>query len=145
MNEHQRSVRDFHEIFELTSSDVPRVPSEQDARLRSNLIKEEAEEFDRAAKAKDLVGVADALADLLYVVYGAAVTYGIDMEPVFAEVHRSNMTKVWPSSEGVPEGCHAMAVSGGFVVKRTDDGKVIKPPTYSKADLVTVLEQLRNE
>jgi len=145
MNNHQRCVRDFHETFELTLNDVPQVPSEQDARLRSNLIKEEADEFDRAAKANDLVGVADALADLLYVVYGAANTYGIDMEPVFAEVHRSNMTKVWSTTDGVPEGCHARECKGGFVIKRTDDGKVIKPPTYSRADLVSVLEKLKNE
>ena len=53
------------------------------------------------------------MADLLYVVYGTAVSYGIDMDPVFREVHRSNMSKV-----------------GGY---KREDGKWVKPPTYSPA------------
>ena len=68
----------------------------------------------------DLAAVAKEMADLLYVTYGTAVSYGIDMEPVFQEVHRSNLSKV-----------------GGY--KRAD-GKWVKPPTYSPADIVSILE-----
>ncbi|MEC4688424.1 MAG: hypothetical protein VST64_08985, partial [Nitrospirota bacterium] len=70
--------------------------------------------------------VAKELADLLYVVYGAAVSCGIDMEPVFQEVHRSNMSKL-----------------GGY--KRAD-GKWVKPPTYSPASIQPILQaQARSE
>jgi len=94
--------------------------------LRVKLIDEEATEFRDAAAARDLVGMADAIGDLLYVVLGAAVAMGIDSEAVFAEVHRSNMTKLWPDG----------------TVHRREDGKVLKPPTYSPADIKGVLEKL---
>ena len=68
----------------------------------------------------NLPGIAKELADLLYVVYGTAVSLGIDMEPVFKEVHRSNMSKV-----------------GGY---KREDGKWVKPPTYSPAALQDILE-----
>lgn len=61
--------------------------------VRSHLIGEELSEMAIAWAANDIVSVADALADLLYVVLGTAVTLGIELEPLFAEVHRSNMTK----------------------------------------------------
>ncbi|MEC4681184.1 MAG: hypothetical protein VST67_10880, partial [Nitrospirota bacterium] len=71
-------------------------------------------------KSKDLPAMAKELADLLYVVYGTAVSLGIDLEPVFKEVHRSNMSKV-----------------GGY---KREDGKWVKPPTYSPASLEDILE-----
>ena len=71
----------------------------------------------------NLALVAKELADLLYVVYGTAVSYGIDMEPVFREVHRSNLSKV-----------------GGY---KRDDGKWVKPATYSPACLESILDAQR--
>lgn len=71
----------------------------------------------------DLSAVAKEMADLLYVVYGTAVSYGIDMEAVFHEVHRSNLSKV-----------------GGY--KRAD-GKWVKPATYSPASLEPILDTQR--
>jgi len=71
-------------------------------------------------QSKDLASMAKELADLLYVVYGTAVSLGIDMEPVFKEVHRSNMSKV-----------------GGY---KREDGKWVKPATYSPASLDKILE-----
>ena len=70
---------------------------------------------------QDLAAIAKELADLLYVVYGTAVSYGIDMGPVFTEVHRSNMSKV-----------------GGY---KREDGKWVKPPTYSAADIAPILAE----
>jgi predicted HAD superfamily Cof-like phosphohydrolase len=67
----------------------------------------------------DLAAVAKEMADLLYVVYGTAVSYGIDMDPVFREVHRSNMSKV-----------------GGY---KREDGKWVKPATYSPARIEPIL------
>jgi predicted HAD superfamily Cof-like phosphohydrolase len=123
-------VRKFHETFGLTINEKPTIPSGKDAALRVNLINEEAKEFEEATNAKDIVKVADALADLLYVVYGAALTYGLDMEPIFREVQRSNMSKIWDD---------------GTVHKRESDGKILKPTTYSPADISKVIEILRGQ
>jgi predicted HAD superfamily Cof-like phosphohydrolase len=122
MNEEQRMVHDFHERFGLLHQVSPAWPGEVVHRLRVCLIEEELAELRNAGEAHDLVGVADALADLLYVVYGAAVTYGIDLEPVFKEIHRSNMSK------GDPE-----------VVTRPD-GKILKGVNYRPPDVAGVME-----
>ncbi len=74
----------------------------------------------RCTATTDLPAIAKELADVLYVVYGTAVSLGIDMEPVFKEVHRSNMSKV-----------------GGY---KREDGKWVKPSTYSPASLDKILE-----
>jgi predicted HAD superfamily Cof-like phosphohydrolase len=126
MNQHQKDVLEFHRMFGLTIGESPAFPSTKDVELRANLIDEEALEFRQACAEGDVVKVADALADLLYVVYGAGVTFGIDLEPVFSEVQRSNLTKVWPD---------------GTVHKRVD-GKIEKPPSYSKANVGKVLSEL---
>ena len=92
--------------------------------LRASLIMEEAGEFEDAVANGDWIGAIDAICDLLYVTYGAASAMGIDIEPFFDEVHRSNMSKVDPET--------------GMPIYR-DDGKVLKPSTYSPADLKKVL------
>ena len=104
---------------EVPSLDVPDVVKE----LRCALIEEEAVEFRTALEENDIVGLADAIADLLYVTYGAALTFGIPIREVFAEVHRSNMTKL--DDEGNP-------------VYR-DDGKVMKGPNFSAPRLMSLL------
>ena len=83
------------------------------------LIQEEFDELKESMATGNLASVAKEMADLLYVVYGTAVSYGIDMEPVFQEVHRSNLSKV-----------------GGH---KRDDGKWVKPDTYSPAELAPIL------
>jgi len=130
MRSAQNNLRDFHEKFGLTINDTPTIPGDDVLQFRINLINEEAEEFEQAAQARNLVEMADALADVIYVALGAAVSLGIDLAPVFEEVHRSNMTKVWPDGQ----------------VRRREDGKVIKPPTYSPANIAQELErQARKE
>lgn len=121
VNEAQRMVLEFHERFEIATATRPTLPDGRTARLRTRLIQEEFEEFKEALEAKDLPAMAKELADLLYVVYGTAVSCGIDMEPVFREVHRSNMSKVG--------GC------------KREDGKWVKPPTYSPADIEPILNK----
>jgi predicted HAD superfamily Cof-like phosphohydrolase len=123
MNEAQRMVRDFHESFGLPRKDSPAWPGEIAHRLRVNLIEEELAELRNAGETHDLVEIADALGDLLYVVYGAAVTYGIDLEPVFSEIHRSNMSK------------------GDRDVAARCDGKVLKGANYSPPRVAEVLER----
>ena len=72
----------------------PEFPEEKVINLRISLIKEELDEFQEALKEKNLVEVADALTDLLYVTYGAGHAFGIDLDKCFAEVQRSNMSKL---------------------------------------------------
>jgi predicted HAD superfamily Cof-like phosphohydrolase len=122
MNDEQLMVHGFHERFGLPCNDQPTWPGDAVHRLRVLLIEEELAELRNAGEARNLVAVADALADLLYVVYGAAETYGIDLQPVFREIHRSNMSK------GDPE------------VVRRPDGKILKGERYSPPRVAEVMQ-----
>ena len=119
MMDRQDMVAEFHRKFDIPVGDRPSIPAEATRELRVRLIQEEFAELQEAMAAQDLPGVAKELADLLYVVYGTAVAYGVDMDPVFREVHRSNLSKV-----------------GGY---KREDGKWVKPPTYSPADVKSLL------
>ena len=90
MNAHQKMVKEFHEAKGLTVKGEPVYLNKKDIVLRIKLIQEEFDEYKCHHTVAD---AADALGDLLYVVYGTAVSMGIDMEPVMREIHRSNMTK----------------------------------------------------
>ena len=96
MTEEQQLVRIFHEVYLRDNRDVPTLLDDATVEFRSRLLNEEAGEFETAARHRDLVEMADALADMLYVILGTASVFGIDLEPVFREVHRSNMTKLPP-------------------------------------------------
>lgn len=89
----QEKVREFHEKYGYANPDKPEVGPKELADMRMKLIGEELNEYDEACADGDLVGIADAIADLAYVVIGTAVSHGIDLQPLFDEVHRSNMTK----------------------------------------------------
>jgi predicted HAD superfamily Cof-like phosphohydrolase len=93
MDKVQKGVYEFHSKYGCALSDKPIIPDHKTLLLRSRLIVEEAGEFMKAASIGDMDGMADALADLLYVTYGTAVVMGLDMEPICDEVQRSNMTK----------------------------------------------------
>lgn len=108
MNRHQDQVREFHEKFGV---DVAvNFQAIRDGEFRSRLLLEECLETTDAIKAGDLTEAIDGLCDLIYVAYGAALTFGVDLEPYFDEVHRSNMEK-----------------EGG---QRRGDGKIMKPPGW---------------
>jgi predicted HAD superfamily Cof-like phosphohydrolase len=119
MSDEQEMVTAFHQAFNIAIGTLPTVPDAATCALRVSLIQEEFTELREALSQQDIEAVAKELADLLYVVYGTAVSCGIDMAPVFREVHRSNMSKV---------GGHKRA-----------DGKWIKPPDYSPARLQPIL------
>ena len=119
MNEEQRGVQLFHEKYGCVTKYTPEMPDADLRLLRTRLIVEEAGEFAKAASCSDMVEMVDALCDLLYVVYGAAVAMGVDLEPLFAEVQRSNMTK-----------------DGGG---HDNGGKVVKGPNFEEPDLATIL------
>jgi predicted HAD superfamily Cof-like phosphohydrolase len=123
MTNEQTMVEAFHSRFDILVRTVPTELNEETKQLRVRLIQEEFDELKEAMASGNLAAVAKEMADLLYVTYGTAVSYGIDMEPVFQEVHRSNLSKV-----------------GGY--KRAD-GKWVKPPTYSPAEIDPILEAQR--
>lgn len=215
MHKHQLAVREFHAQFGLTINSVPTIPSEKDGILRINLIAEEMRELFEAIiltynedgtnlPTPSLVGIADACGDLKYVIYGAALTYGVSLndddgeiappsrsrlcnmnpalisqvikngleavrkfieatikkdlamietslnsliyftysvegsvgmniDPVFDEIQKSNMSKLWNGP------------SGHEVKRRPEDGKILKPPTYSPADIEKVLRKQIHE
>ncbi len=119
-------VGDFHRAYGLPVREEPTaaVGADQVA-LRQALIEEEVRELADAARAGDLVGVADALADIVYVAYGTAHVYGIDLDAVLDEVHASNMTKL--GADGRP-------------IRRAD-GKVLKGPDYRPPDIRAALSR----
>ena len=100
----------------------PNFPDEEVVELRLNLINEEFIELVNATQENSLVDIADALSDLLYVVYGAGHTFGLDLDKCFEEVHESNMSKF---DKGKP-------------IYRVD-GKVLKSDTYRPPDLEKIL------
>lgn len=120
MTKEQAMVREFHQRFGLLAPERPSL-EEFPGDLRVRLIQEEASELAEAVRQRDVVGVIDALCDLLYVTYGAAVALGVDLEPFFEEVHHSNMAKL-----------------GG---RRREDGKWLKPDHWEGPRLRELLEQ----
>lgn len=118
------AVGEFMNTFGQEVKTTPDWPSEDTQKLRLELIAEELEEMWDAIENKDLVSVADALTDILYVTYGAGHAFGIDLDKCFAEVQRSNMSKL--GEDGKP-------------IYR-DDGKVLKGPNYSEPDLKNILQ-----
>ena len=112
-------VKNFMNIYEQEVKTKPSFPSEKIVQLRYDLIKEELDELSVAINDKDIVEVADALTDLLYVVYGAGHSFGINLDKCFAEVQRSNLSKL--NIDGKPI--------------YNENGKVMKGPNYSKPNL----------
>ena len=116
-------VGDFMEAMDQEVLAYPVFPEEHIQKLRLDLIEEELDELHLGVDNIDIIEVADALTDLLYVVYGAGHALGIDLDECFQEVHQSNMSKL--GEDGRP-------------IKR-EDGKVLKPDTYFPPDLKSVL------
>jgi len=112
-------VKHFMEVYGQEVKTKSSFPSKKIIKLRYDLIKEELDELNLAIKEKNLIEVADALTDLLYVVYGAGHAFGIDLDKCFAEVQRSNLSK--------------LDIDGKAIYN--DNGKVMKGPNYSKPNL----------
>ena len=111
-------VGDFMEAFGQEVLYVPTLPDFNLGALRLDLIEEEVQELRDGLGRSSLLEVADALTDILYVVYGAGHAFGIDLDDCFHEVHRSNMTKL--GEDGRP--------------MYREDGKVMKGPNYGGRD-----------
>jgi predicted HAD superfamily Cof-like phosphohydrolase len=121
-------VASFHDAFGIENNQQPTAQlSAADVQLRFNLMKEENEEYLEAAQNGDIVEIADALGDQLYILCGTILRHGLQhkIEEVFAEIQRSNMSKL--DENGKP-------------IYR-EDGKVLKSALYFKPDIAKILAQ----
>ena len=109
----------FMKTFGQEVKDKASFSTDKINKLRIDLIKEELDELKEAMKNNDLLEVADALTDILYVTYGAGQAFGIDLDKCFDEVQNSNMSKLGENSEPI----------------YNESGKVMKGPNYFKPDL----------
>ena len=112
-------VGTFMKTFGQEVKTKPSLSTEKINKLRIDLIKEELEELTEAMNNKDLLEVADALTDILYVTYGAGHAFGIDLDQCFEEVQNSNMSKLDENGKPI----------------YNNSGKVMKGPNYFKPDL----------
>ena len=115
---------DFMNAFGQEVLTKPTCPEPDLAKLRLELIREEVEELNVGIEGMDIVEIADALTDILYVVYGAGHAFGINLDDCYVEVHRSNMSKL--GEDGKP-------------IYR-EDGKVLKGPDYFSPNLKDILD-----
>ena len=117
-------VKIFMKTFGQEVKEKSSFSSDKINKLRVNLIKEELEELKIAVDSKNLIEVADALTDILYVTYGAGHAFGINLDKCFDEVQQSNMSKLDDSGNPI----------------YNDSGKVMKGPKYFKPDLSKFLK-----
>tara|TARA_A100000164_G_C21345341_1_gene512925 strand:+ start:44 stop:415 length:372 start_codon:yes stop_codon:yes gene_type:complete len=114
-----KKVEIFMRTFEQEVKTKPSLSNDKINKLRLDLIKEELEELTSAINNKDLLEVADALTDILYVTYGAGHAFGIDLDKCFDEVQNSNMSKLDENGKPI----------------FNESGKVMKGPNYFKPNL----------
>ena len=119
-------VGDFMEAFGQEVQLEPTWPDFNTRELRLELIAEELDELSDAVADRDMIQIADALTDLLYVIYGAGHAFGIDLDECFQEVHASNMSKLGENGRPI----------------HREDGKVMKGPGYFEPDLESILGAL---
>ena len=120
MDQCYRDVLEFHrKLTPQLIGTTPKVPSDEIARLRMRLVREEYRELDAALWNEDLPCIADSIVDEIYVLIGMAISFGIDIRPVWAAVHAANLAK-----------------EGGPI---REDGKVCKPPGWQAPNIAAIL------
>ena len=145
-------VAEFHRTFKHPILPNPTIPDESRCRLRVELLAEELREFEVAINQNDIVGVADALCDLQYVLSGAVLEFGLagKFKALFDEVQRSNMSKACQTEEEALETvqyyfkkdgtkCFYLREGKKWLVFREKDRKTMKSRGYSPADLQSIL------
>ncbi|MEO8761241.1 MAG: nucleoside triphosphate pyrophosphohydrolase family protein [Bacteroidia bacterium] len=122
-----KSVAEFHEVFKIGNAENLTLIDEKNYTLRYNLQKEENEEYLDACKREDMVEIADALGDQLYILCGTILKHGLQhkIEEVFDEIHRSNMSKLDENGQPIYR----------------EDGKVLKSNRYFRPNIKKILEK----
>jgi len=146
-------VAEFHKTYRHPIETNPIIPSPRRCKLRVELIAEELKELEHAIEMNDLVGIADALCDIQYVLSGAVLEFGMGekFRDLFDEVQRSNMSKACNTEEEAIESVehykkmkgvdsYYKKVDNKFMVYRTKDNKTLKSINYSPPDLKSILE-----
>ena len=126
MQKQIKAVKEFHTAFQIGHSELPIADlGETKKRLRYNLMKEENEEYLEAVLNNDLVEIADALGDMMYILCGTIIEHGLQhkIEEIFDEIQRSNMSKLDDDENPIYR----------------EDGKVMKGPNYFKPDFSKIL------
>lgn len=123
-----KKVEDFHKSFKSPIGDKPQLLTEERSQLRAKLILEETQEYLEACEKNDLVGIADALGDQLYILCGTIVEHGLQdyMVSVFNEIHKSNMSKLGPDGQPIFR----------------EDGKILKGASYKAPKIKNVLKRV---
>lgn len=120
------AVLEFHRAFGLPIGGG--FDDDKVCKLRVKLMREEATEYYKAEHDYDAAEIADALADIIYIAYGTAISYGIPLKEIFSAVHKANMAKLW--GDGKP--------------RYRPDGKVMKPPGWKapKEEIERILDRV---
>jgi len=146
-------VAEFHKTFNHPILAKPTIPDEKRCRLRVDLIAEELSELEQSIREKDIVGIADALCDLQYVLSGAVLEFGLGekFKDLFNEVQRSNMSKACTTEEEALRtvrfyhekgtACYYLKAGDKWLVYRKSDDKTIKSVGYSPASLEGILKR----
>ncbi|MAG39534.1 hypothetical protein CMI41_01020 [Candidatus Pacearchaeota archaeon] len=121
MNNWQQNVEDFHKKFEQKIGNTPEFSDENTMKLRIVLVEEEFLELKEAYEEKDFPSFIDAIADSIYVLLGTAVATGVDLEPIWEEIQKTNMAKT-PGNNRL-------------------DGKLLKPEGWSPPDISNLLKE----
>lgn len=122
-----QAVADFHNAFRIGNNEHPVALTNEESLLRYTLMREENEEYLEAAQKGDLVEIADALGDQLYILLGTILWHGLQykIEEIFDEIHRSNMSKLDENGQPIYR----------------EDGKVLKSTLYFKPEIKSILER----
>lgn len=158
-------VKEFNRAFNLAVPNYPKLgifKSEPDlVKLKLDLIVEEVEELKKAIDDESMIEVADALGDILYVVYGAGISFGLDMDKIFSLIHDSNMSKLCDSEKTAQEtvawykdkfekgelnydspSYKYDASTNKYIIYNKNSGKVLKSIKYSPVDLSFVNDDI---
>lgn len=134
-------VTEFHKGFGIDMNDVPSLIGKEESEMRYKLMEEENNEYLEACEKEDLIEIADALGDKLYILLGTIISHGLQdvIEDVFLEIHKSNMSKFDENGNPIINGAN------GVLDKSKPIGKILKPKTFVKPDIDAVLHRFFQE
>lgn len=143
-----KMVEEFHRTFSAPVLETPQIPSKERCDLRINLMQEELDEIKVAIENNDFVEISDGLCDLMYVLAGSILEFGLKdkFNEIFNEVHESNMSKACLSEKEASETvtyykskdgteAHYQEIDGKWLVFRDSDNKVLKSINYTPANI----------
>jgi predicted HAD superfamily Cof-like phosphohydrolase len=149
-----KMVEEFHNTFKAPVLSNPQIPSKERCNLRISLISEELEEMKEAIEKGDVIEIADSLGDLMVVLCGSILEFGMGdkFDKIFENIHNSNMSKACTSQQEAietllhykkkdgTEGIYKEE-EGKWLVYRNDDNKILKSINYTPANLVDIINE----